>query len=645
MLYSHSSGQTAPSSELVSTGQTGTIPVRSSFHNVRILTTEEIELLNFQTLNDVLQYCINNFSVYQGKDGYSLNYMGTGRKNVKFLLDGLPIFQTSIDNVDLSSISLIDVERIEILNGASGVFNGPNAALATINIITRSRYTRPWHHKLNINTSSKGDLNGSAKGTFNYGRNSISLSHAQYFFSGVGGKDSSRVFQWKPRLRNQTGIYYTYRILNDLKAYFSSNLIYSRVQDRGYPIPNTLRAYDTEQKVSHNIFHAGITGKISKYHTIDFSHSYTNYLLVNKRTIKILSDLSTIENEDRNAFDRLHYDEYYNQFRISKVSDVHKLNYEAALEFSHQRDLERAVLSAVKTNITQLAVLGNISYKADENVDLKGGIRYTNSNKFSTPLIYELGMKYKMSPTATFVAQYSKGYRTPTYNEMFYTFENPELNILGNLNLQSETFNQFNATLKITSDNLLVSTNLYWANSNNGIQLTQVDTTRQLYQFVNNKASKLMGQNVTVVYHSKALNLEFAASNNGINQFPRELGSFYFSQELLGKVWYKLPKEGINIISIVKYGSKRNETRENALGDLEDFRLETGYWLWDIAVRVKLFNRPIFGSIGLKNITNTFDIGGAYLPVDRFSDEEINQKIPISIDYGRRVWFSLVSEI
>ena len=255
------------------------------------------------------------------------------------------------------------------------------------------------------------------------------------FFLVLADKTVCGFFQWKPRLRQHTGFYYTYRILNDLKAYFSANLISTRVQDRGYPIPNTLRAYDTDQRVKHRIFHAGITGKISKYHTVDFSHSYTNYSLNNHRTIKILSDLSTIENQDRNAFDRLHYDEYYNQFRISKVSDEHKLNYEAALEFSHQRDLERSILSAVKTNITQLAVLGNLSYKVDDLLNLKGGMRYTNSNKFSTPLIYELGMKYLMSPTATFIAQYSKGFRTPTFNEMFYTFENPELNILGNLKL------------------------------------------------------------------------------------------------------------------------------------------------------------------------------------------------------------------
>ena len=171
-----------------------------------------------------------------------------------------------------------------------------------------------------------------------------------------------------------------------------------------------------------------------------------------------------------------------------------------------------------------------------------------------------------------------------------------------------------------------------------------IDTTRQLYQFVNNKASKLMGQNVDVIHHGKRWNIEFSVSNNGINQYPKEIGNFYFSQELLGKVWFKIPKQGVNIIAISKYTSGRNETRENALGVLEDFS-QDGFWLVDIALRVKLFNRPIYGSIGMKNITNTFDVAGSYLPVDRLSNEEINQKIPLSIDYGRRIWFSLVSEI
>ena len=193
-------------------------------------------------------------------------------------------------------------------------------------------------------------------------------------------------------------------------------------------------------------------------------------------------------------FDRLKYDEYYNHFKISKISDKHKFNYEAGLEFSHQRDQERSILSTVKTNITQISVLASANYKTSENLSLRSGIRYTSSNKFNTKPLYELGLKYRMSEAADFIANYATGYRTPTFNEMFYTFENPDLNITGNLKLQSEIFNRFATTLRIKSDKALFYTNLFWVNSANGIQLSLIDPDIQLYQFVNVRSSKLIGQ-------------------------------------------------------------------------------------------------------------------------------------------------------
>ncbi|MBO6516664.1 MAG: TonB-dependent receptor [Bacteroidia bacterium] len=639
------SGQNSNTNKVISTGQTGTIKQEDSYHNIHVITSEEIDLLNYQSLNDALWFTLNNFSVYNGRDGYSLNYNGTGRKNIKILMNGMPMFMTSMDNFDLSKISLIGVDRIEIVRGSSSVFNGPNAALATVNIITEAPANKVWNGKLNINTSSRGDLNAYLKGSFNFGRHSITAAFGQYFFSGVGGTDSFRVFQWKPRLRDQAQLNYSYQILNDLKAYLFVSHIYNKVQDRGYPIPNTLRAYDVDQITNLTTIHAGIIGKISKYHHLDFSHSYTNYLMNNYKTIKILSTLATIENNDRSAFDRLHYDEYFNQIKLSKTSPKSKLDYETGLEFSHQRDLERSILTAVKTNITQLAILGNVTYQLNQDLRFKSGLRFTNSNKFTTRPIYELGMRYKMADSATLLTNYSSGFRTPTFNEMFYTFENPDINISGNLNLQSETYNQFNTTLRIKSNKTTVYTTLFWANSNNGIQLSLIDSSRQLYQFVNTKATKLMGQNIYLTHKGKALDLTLGLSNNGINQFPEEVGNYYFYQEVAAKAMYTFHKLGLSLTMASKYVSEINETRPNTdiTEDLTDFRQDP-FWLVDLSVKKRLFDRSIFALIGVKNMTNTLNVSGAYLPLDRLSDENINTRIPISIDYGRRIWFSLITE-
>jgi len=626
----------------VHTGATSPYRLSESFDNIRVITAEEIELLNFQTLNDVLQYSLNYFSVYEGKDGFSLNYFGTDRKHIKVLLDGLPIFQTSIDFIDLSKISLLDVKQVEILTGSNSVYNGSNAALATINIITERRPNKVWYGKVNVNTSSKGDLNAFAKGGLNFGRHNANVTFGQFFFSGVGGTDSSRVFQWKPRLRQHLQANYTYRLLNELDAFVSLNHIRSKVQDRGYPIPNTLRAYDTDQLVNNTIAHAGIKGKISKYHTLDFSHSYTNYSLHNHKTIKILSDLNSTVDDEIEAFDKLHYDEYFNQVHIAKNSDQHKFNYDAGLEFSHQRDLRRTILRTVKTNITSISVLAKARYTVNQDFAFRGGVRYMNSNRFFTQPTFEGGFKYQMSDSATLLMNYSNAFRTPSFNEMFYTFENPGLNISRNLDLQSETFNQFNTTLKIKSNRVLVYTNLFWINSQNSIELQLVDSATQQYQFNNNRSSKIMGQSLNITRNGDHFDVLVSANNIGINQFPEELGNYYFSQEILFKLSYKLLPAGMVFTTAGKYTGTRSETRRNSVGDLEDY-YQSPFWLVDFSVKKRLFQTPFYALIGLKNITDTFNVSSVYRPLDRFSDDEILRTEPLSIDFGRRYWFSLIA--
>ncbi|MCB9262006.1 MAG: TonB-dependent receptor plug domain-containing protein [Flavobacteriales bacterium] len=635
---------TLPSKTLISTGQTAEVLSGTSFNNITIIDHSQIQLFNFQTLNDLLQYTLNNFSVYLGKDGYALNYAGTGQKNVKILLDGLPIFQTSIDRYDLSKIALLDVERVEILTGSNSVYNGSNAALATINIITKIRRNSFWDSKISVNTSSLGNLNGLGKIAHNTARTNTSLAFGQYFFSGVGGYDSNRVFQWKPQLKTTVQFSHIYKITNNLSAFAKIEHNDSRVQDRGYPIANTLRVYDTDQKVRQQIFHGGIKGKLSKYHTIDFSHSYTNFKSTNKNTIKILSTLQSAENSEKNAFDILHYDEFFSQMKISKNNLKNRFNYETGIEFSHQRDLERSVLHIIKTNITQLAFLGNTTLAIDTNLFLKTGFRLNTSSKFGTKPIGEIGLKYLMSEQAILLVNMAQGYRTPTFNEMFYTYLNPTLNILGNLELKSEIFNQINSTLRINSnEKLSFLTNFYWLTSRNGIQLASVNPELQLYQFVNSKHSKLIGQSFQFQYHDVNWFVEFAASNNGINQYPKELGNYYFNREFLAKSSYLIESLNFTFSAATKYSSPRSETRENALGELEDFN-QAGFWLVDISIRQKLFGKNIFGLFGVKNLGNTLNVAGSYLNLDRISDSEINRKVPLSIDYGRRFWFSLVSE-
>jgi hypothetical protein len=187
-----------------------------------------------------------------------------------------------------------------------------------------------------------------------------------------------------------------------------------------------------------------------------------------------------------------------------------------------------------------------------------------------------------------------------------------------------------------------VYTNLFWINSQNNIELQLIDSATQQYQFNNNRSSKIMGQSVNISRNGERLNVLIAANNIGINQYPEELGNYYFSQEILFKLSYKLETAGMVFTSAGKFTGTRDETRRNSFGELEDYE-QSSFWLVDISVKKRLFQTPFYALIGLKNMTNTFNVASVYRPVDRFSDDEINREESLSIDYGRRYWFSILA--
>jgi len=634
------SAQKVMRDSILHTGQVFELESDQSMQIAYVITSDEINHLNAQNLNDLLRYTINALPVYVGTDGYSLDYLANGRKSVRILLNGLPVWQTSIDRIDLSRWPIHDVEKIEILYGTSAVMYGSNANVAIINIISKWRKNSISQSLVNFNFSGKNEYNIRYMNYLNLGRHRISLGAGRYFFNGYSGTDSNRVVQWKPNQHVNAQMRYSYMLMHELDAYIHINYVHSTVIDRGYPIPNSLRVYDNNQQSGNLVVHGGIHGKVSKYHTIDFSHVYSRYSLKNHKTIKILSDLSSEEDPLQLPFDELKYDEYFSQIKIARHNKNSKIDYEFGMDFSHQRDLKNAVLEAVKTNITQLSLLSSITYKIRPEFWLRGGLRYTNSNKFSTPLIFNTQFKYLMSEQAQFLVQYARGFRSPTFNELFYTYENPNLNIKGNLALQSEMYNQLNTTLKIASKDVTVLTSMFWQNTGNGIQLISVNPKEQIYQFVNTKSAKFIAQTVTIQTHHKFVNTRFVFANNGVNQYPEEIGSYYFFQELSGQVKLKTPEDDISFMYQLKYNGKRSEIRKNALGTLEDFS-QKSFWLMDISLLVKVLEDRLDLSIGIKNLTDIKNVAGKFLPLDRFSDDEINSKLPLSIDFGRRGWLSI----
>lgn len=123
---------------------TGTRPesVRDTPRSVTVITAADIARATSTNLVDLLAQSANvNLRSLFGNDksaGVDIRGMGdTFVSNVLVLVDGVRINASDLSGADFSSIPLNEIERVEIIRGASAVRYGNGAVGGVINILTR----------------------------------------------------------------------------------------------------------------------------------------------------------------------------------------------------------------------------------------------------------------------------------------------------------------------------------------------------------------------------------------------------------------------------------------------------------------------------------------------------------------------------
>ncbi|MEM7294611.1 MAG: TonB-dependent receptor plug domain-containing protein, partial [Pseudomonadota bacterium] len=91
-----------------------------------------------------------------GKSGYSIWMQGLDADRVLVMVDGEPVSASTNSTVDLTQISTSEIERIEIVKGASSALYGSSAMGGVINVITR-RASQPLAWSVAVDGGSWGD--------------------------------------------------------------------------------------------------------------------------------------------------------------------------------------------------------------------------------------------------------------------------------------------------------------------------------------------------------------------------------------------------------------------------------------------------------------------------------------------------------
>jgi outer membrane cobalamin receptor len=143
---------------------------------VTLVTAEEIKEKGIKTAAEALETIPGLHVRVGGKGEAYVRLRGFRQREIALLVDGVPVSSPYDGQLDLSSLPVESVERIEVVKGASSVLYGSNAMGGVINIITR-KSNGANHFSVNgeVGAGNTRDFNAAAQG---------SLGKIRYFVSG-----------------------------------------------------------------------------------------------------------------------------------------------------------------------------------------------------------------------------------------------------------------------------------------------------------------------------------------------------------------------------------------------------------------------------------------------------------------------------
>ena len=145
---------------------------------ISVVSRSEIERTRARTLKQALENVPGlQLREVHGKSGFELSLQGLGGDQVLVLIDGLPITASTGSTVDLGQYLVGEVERVEVVKGASSAQYGSSAMGGVVNVITR-RIQPGLGATLEVDAGSHGRQNDSGR------KASANQKHARFGLSG-----------------------------------------------------------------------------------------------------------------------------------------------------------------------------------------------------------------------------------------------------------------------------------------------------------------------------------------------------------------------------------------------------------------------------------------------------------------------------
>lgn len=446
-----SAASTSYLDELVVTGTRSERTVLDTPVRTEVVGADEIRETHARNLKEALANVPGlQLREIHGKPGYEVWLQGIDANRVLVLVDGMPVSATTGSAVDVSQLSVLDIERIEVVKGAVSAQYGSAGMGGVVNVITRG--VKPGiRGRVSADTGTYGDQNpsGDTWDTASYsGRAMVSVASEHWGLRVSGSSQHTDGIDPQPETWARPGDEYDRNdgsVRIDWRPTANSTLAWSGA------------VFDETSGSRFNLLPGGLVNqgkdeKVRRYRTaVSGDHRDGGGLRGHWALLHEQLDDDTVKYSAAGEFDRRKADIGLSQASghlESAVGDAHKIQLGT--------DVRRETLEQVKDGVSELAgneAFSKESYElwfqdtwfARDSLEVVTGLRGQKDSDFGyhfAPKINaRLGFEDGQGFDSFLRAGVGSGYRAPNLKERHYRFDHSQLGymVLGNPDLEAES--------------------------------------------------------------------------------------------------------------------------------------------------------------------------------------------------------------
>ena len=411
--------------------------------NTTIVTAQDIHNKGYNTIEEILKRTPGVNFVNNGF-GYIVDVRGQGvqgaAKNVKVLVDGSPlnILDMSHAILPLNSISVEDIEKIEIINGGGTVLYGGGTAGGVINVITKKTQEEPVKNKVYYQNSSF-DTNKLGFGTSIKFADNFLLDLGYENINGNGYRRGDKrdgenlrggftyniadnqtlrfkATRYKEESKESDGI--TKAQLNKDRKQAGTTLTESDLDRTEYSLNYEIKPTDNltfsllgyNQKTIRDYDQEAPAGRMTHKTDGQFKDRKTGVDLKGKYNYGLGNVIFGYE-YIKNSSNRSSYGAMYMRNR--------RLFPTSTVDIDLQKNTHSAFIQGRHSFTDKFE--GTLGYRyehADYDIHRTDGRNVINKNTKKSNNAYETGLNFKYSDTGNVYAKYERGYRSPSPTEM-----------------------------------------------------------------------------------------------------------------------------------------------------------------------------------------------------------------------------------